>query len=532
MSLGPKKNHKRKAPTDLDDEWIKPPQSEIKHYFVPATPVKPAHAVAMSDDDDVVLVGSSGSGSSSSSSSRPSKCARMSTGGRAPKVIIKPLDLDKGDLDEFDEWENDAAPPKQAARRGRYRLEVDPYENFDLEPDQDKWGLSEEEKKPKKKYPAAEPVGNGVFYIETTISINKLASNEEMEIFTNLGKSGMFKDFAVGLTPDQWMAVLEATKRKSYHELSVELQQEMMDHVAAAVIPRAVMWNAHYHFWVHLKTKRRPKNLERMIQEFIDQHLPTNKCRVASRPVSLNGQEAIKKYIYKKDGTFVAGPWSDQKDEFGGVDEKDFITKTNIWQHHIETLLLEGFKNDRSIHRLNDQRGFGGKTSFAKYLRHRYPKQVGFIRAAKDADIAQAVLAQGNKLLWIVMLPRTLAPSVSIDELNKALEGLKDGEAVNTKYHFKEKEFKSPDIWILHNDSPIGKSWDKKAKEYKDAWTQDRVCDWYLTDDGCDFTEESYINHHLHKDRFNALKLKLEANSRAYVRTPEQEARLAAMNAM
>lgn len=198
--------------------------------------------------------------------------------------------------------------------------------------------------------------------------------------------------------------------------------------------------NPHYQGYFHLKNKRRPKALA----------IATNDTMrgVEIRAASTNGQEALRKYCMKED-TRVAGPWSDKPVYLG----KDLWPESRFlpWQ---KELLVEFRKepDDRTMHWVYDPVGNKGKTKFAKFLC--YKMDAVLLGYAQSGDVLNLVSKMPGKKVYVWNLTRAKPAQLSELDLYSAMESVKDGAFINTKYETRMVLMNPPHICVFANHLP------------------------------------------------------------------------------
>lgn len=198
--------------------------------------------------------------------------------------------------------------------------------------------------------------------------------------------------------------------------------------------------NTHFQCYVNLKVKRRPTEMWKLLNA---EGFDGADCS----PVSNYGKLALQSYCMKKD-TRVEGPWADKPIYMG----QDLIKNLKGWQQDILNLLDET-PDPRKIVWLYDDIGNTGKTSLAKYMYFHYPKKVCYLTVGKAADLLNFVYKMQGRLLYFIDISRTI-PNGTMNELYSAIESVKNGFFLNTKYETGMACFARPHVVVCSNHLP------------------------------------------------------------------------------
>lgn len=184
-----------------------------------------------------------------------------------------------------------------------------------------------------------------------------------------------------------------------------------------------------------LKVKAR---LETCVKKFPGCHLS-----ITSKENSRNNF-----YVMKED-TRVAGPWSSEDTEIYIPKQVSGIT-LKPWQQYIVN--DANVWDTRTINIIVDKNGSIGKSTLCTYIGcHQIGKKIPF--ANDFRDIMQMVMCMDTQKLYIFDLPRALRKD-QLYQFYGGIEEIKNGYAFDTRYHFKEKYFDCPNIWIFSNKYP------------------------------------------------------------------------------
>lgn len=194
----------------------------------------------------------------------------------------------------------------------------------------------------------------------------------------------------------------------------------------------------HYQCYINLKTKKRKTELVKM---FNSRGFRGADIRVASS----NGKEILKSYAMKKDSR-LDGPWADHPIYLG----RDLIKSLRPWQQDIVNM-LEVKPHDRHIHWYYDPVGGKGKSSLGKYMVFHH--KIIMLKVAKASDVINLVYKLPAQKMYIFDIQRTTRKDHMM-EMYSALEEVKTGYVVNTKYETGYKLFDRPHIIVFSNYKP------------------------------------------------------------------------------
>lgn len=198
--------------------------------------------------------------------------------------------------------------------------------------------------------------------------------------------------------------------------------------------------NPHYQCYMHTKQKKRSKTLAISIND----EFPG----IEIRPASDKGKECLQGYCMKTD-TRVAGPWADRKIYMGSdlwSEEKHLP-----WQRFM-TEEFEQSPGDRKMYWIYDPVGNNGKTKFIKWLAFaRDALPLGYAHAS---DTLNLVSKFTNKSIYAWNLTRAKPAQLSELDLYAAMESIKDGMFVNTKYETAVVLMDPPHIMVCANHLP------------------------------------------------------------------------------
>lgn len=205
--------------------------------------------------------------------------------------------------------------------------------------------------------------------------------------------------------------------------------------------------NSHYQCYLNLKVKKRQHELYKM---FNANGFTGADCSIASNA----GKERLKGYAMKEE-TRLEGPWADHPIYLG----KDLIKKLRPWQQDIVNM-LDVEPHSRMIYWYYDKEGGKGKSSLAKYLW--FHRSVLTLSVGKATDLLNLVYKLQGKKMYVFDISRTIA--TSMNDMYQALESVKNGYFVNTKYDTGVACYEIPHVVVFSNHLP-----DTKALS-KDRW--------------------------------------------------------------
>lgn len=151
-----------------------------------------------------------------------------------------------------------------------------------------------------------------------------------------------------------------------------------------------------------------------------------------------------------KNGTFVEGPWKDS-DPYIPKQYRTAPAKWYGWQQKILDI-IETEPDLRKIHIIVDPVGASGKSTITGYLSCR--NKVATIPPLNDfKDVMRMVCDRETARAYFIDIPRALDKS-KLKNFYAAIETIKNGYAFDERYHFKEKWFDTPHIFVFTNCDP------------------------------------------------------------------------------
>lgn len=196
----------------------------------------------------------------------------------------------------------------------------------------------------------------------------------------------------------------------------------------------------HFQCFLNLRIKKRLHEVKTMLNGF---GLGGAHVTIASS----NGKEQLKQYCMKLDSR-VSGPWADRPIYLGA----DLITVLRPWQKAIVDLAYKPLPHPRKIHWFYDAIGGLGKSSIVKYMY--YHLKVLTVTIGKASDLLNLVYKMQGKKMYCFDISRTCT-SGAMTEIYLALEAVKNGYFVNTKYDTGVACFEIPHIVVFSNHLPL-----------------------------------------------------------------------------
>lgn len=206
--------------------------------------------------------------------------------------------------------------------------------------------------------------------------------------------------------------------------------------------------NLHYQIYMRVKEKIRAKTLAVRLNEELR--------GIEIRPCSTAGKEALSHYCMKDD-TRVAGPWADRPIYFGA----DLPTVLYEWQRKLRDYIL-GPVNNREVICIVDTQGNGGKSQFMKYMM--YHHGILGMCFGKAGDLKNLVYKNKPARGYIFNLTRSQPKEAAITDIWSAVEEIKDGYVVNTKFETGTVMMDPPHVVVMMN------FWPKRDNMSEDRW--------------------------------------------------------------
>lgn len=207
--------------------------------------------------------------------------------------------------------------------------------------------------------------------------------------------------------------------------------------------------NPHYQCYLNVKKKRRPKTFAILMNDL----MPGGEASAASN----NGRLALELYCMKED-TRIQGPWA--KDVYKLRQQKyqledNAIVKYGMlpWQSKLYQELIYTKAHPRRIIWYYDRgEGCVGKSTFAKYMLWKH--NIITLTFGDARDLLNLVYKFQFRKTYMLDLSRTKSKKNSIDDIYYAIEEIKKGHFINTKYETGYVMMPIPHIVVFSNYPP------------------------------------------------------------------------------
>lgn len=193
--------------------------------------------------------------------------------------------------------------------------------------------------------------------------------------------------------------------------------------------------NYHFQVYFNLKVKLRCTELAKKLLVY--------GIKVSIRPV--HDEYAVDRYCQKSD-TRIHGPFGNINRYLG----QDLIQHLRPWQQQISDM-IQVEPHPRSIYWYYDSVGGKGKTSFSKYMYFHH--KIITLTIGKASDLLNLVSKMEKQRCYIFDISRTIVAG-AMQELYMAIESVKNGYFVNTKYQTDVCCFAIPHVIIFSNMLP------------------------------------------------------------------------------
>jgi len=195
----------------------------------------------------------------------------------------------------------------------------------------------------------------------------------------------------------------------------------------------------HYQGRISLVKKRRLNEVLKVLKPLIE--------KIHLSPTSNNGLE--NNFYVMKGDTRIEGPWKDDDEKIyiprqvRGLElmpwQQSLVEKSQVW-------------DTRSINIIHDTEGNIGKSTLVTYLGvHKLARQIPYCNDYKD--ILRIVMDMPTSTTYLIDMPRAINKE-RLFQMYSAIETIKNGYAYDDRYHFKEKYFDCPNIWVFTNTLP------------------------------------------------------------------------------
>ena len=172
------------------------------------------------------------------------------------------------------------------------------------------------------------------------------------------------------------------------------------------------------------------------------------KCNVAHN----DGEEALALQNYcMKDDTRVDGPWGDTMYESKRRLEKELQLKLLPWQKKLSDELKTD-PHPRKIVWYYDQEGSKGKSTMSKWLYFHH--KIVTLTFGDAGNLLNLVYKMQGRNAYVFDLARTKGGKSSMSDIYQAIESIKNGYFINTKYETGVAIFAIPHIIVFSNHYP------------------------------------------------------------------------------
>lgn len=197
----------------------------------------------------------------------------------------------------------------------------------------------------------------------------------------------------------------------------------------------------HYQGRISLVKKRRLNEILKVIKPLL------NKIHLTA--TSNNGLEQ-NFYVIKLD-TRKEGPWADTDIKPPYIPRQiREIERLRPWQEAV--IEKSQIWDTRNINIILDTQGNIGKSTLSTYMGvYKYGRMLPYCNDYKD--IMRMVMDMPTSTCYLIDLPRAINKD-KLFQMYGAIETIKSGYAFDDRYHFKEKYFDCPNIWVFTNVLP------------------------------------------------------------------------------
>lgn len=279
--------------------------------------------------------------------------------------------------------------------------------------------------------------------------VNKTTSNEEKKKKRDSRIFYFAARWSIPHTKHNRMYLYKWLKRKADRFV---FQAECTERKVETDFEVVVKKNPHYQIFFHTKEKARPDSFYKELNEGEMKGMEIMRCSTA-------GKDALAEYCMK-DETKVAGPWADHF-IYRGQDLWP-LRKMPHWQQEIKEY-IDSTPNDRKMVWIYDRRGNNGKTKFVKYIGINY--ETPALGYASSIDALNLCMKFPHKRVYMWNLTRAKPANLSEFDLYSAMESIKDGCWINTKYETKCLYQMPSHVVVMANHPP------KTEFQSADRWT-------------------------------------------------------------
>ena len=240
---------------------------------------------------------------------------------------------------------------------------------------------------------------------------------------------------------------------------------------------------------------------KKRLQELVKLCKMSNFYRFHWSPTSKEVSDSGNLFYVQKADSRIDGPWSNIDPEPSYIPRQiRMITELRPWQQEIVDS-LSNF-DTRTINVIYDKCGNIGKSTLSTYCGvHGLALSIPPLDNYKD--IMNMVMDRPVSTAYFIDMPRSL-PKAKLWQFYSGLEELKNGHAWDARYHYKERYFDCPNVWIFTNVIPD-----------KDLLTRDRWVVWEIRD--------NLLEYYGKPDRVREVVLPIEWGSAEDEMSPGEE---------
>lgn len=154
-------------------------------------------------------------------------------------------------------------------------------------------------------------------------------------------------------------------------------------------------------------------------------------------------------YCMKAD-TRLDGPWSNTDEVKIKCWDMADIIDLRPWQKSL--IDIAGRLDKRHINVILDKKGNIGKTTLCKYMGiNKIARIIPFVNDYKE--LMQIVMDCPVAMNYVIDMPRAINKD-KLNQLYSGIETMKGGYAYDTRYHFKDRWFGNPNVFVFTNIMP------------------------------------------------------------------------------
>lgn len=193
-----------------------------------------------------------------------------------------------------------------------------------------------------------------------------------------------------------------------------------------------------YEHWqgrISLKSKERLTTLRKKLDDRVHWSITSN-----------NGKDDD--FYVSKEETRVKGPWKDS-DPYIPRQVREI---TNLYPWQKDVIKISEKWDTRTVHCIIDQGGNIGKSTLCMYMAvHGLARKLPYCNDFKD--VMRMVCDLPTSKTYLIDMPKAISKE-KLFQMYSAIEEVKNGYAYDDRYHFQEKFFDSPAVWVFTNKVP------------------------------------------------------------------------------